>query len=293
MNIIEHQAQLEWFRERTGQIVSWPDKKSEGMLLVKKAKGIYKPAGSSLPVSIRISQDGPYLDKPEFFPDGSWVIRYHEERDSSQAEPAGNTALHKAIALAHPVGVILKVSQTPRLYKILGLGIVTEHAYGFFIVEGPAQSAPAPAAIGPEAGSEAATTADMRQRILAEVVRRQGQGKFRQNLMQAYAGRCAMTGCDAPEVLEAAHILPYRGPHSNSVQNGLLLRADLHTLFDLGLAHVCPETWTVQIAPEVAGAYRSFQGQPASLPSNEADWPAPDNLKQRAAILQSLRAQSI
>lgn len=293
MNIIEHQPQLEWFRDRTGQIVSWPDKESEGMLLVTKAKGIYKPAGSSLPVSIRISQDGPYPDKPEFFPDGSRVIRYHEELDSSQPEPAGNTALHNAIALAHPVGVILKVSQTPRRYKILGLGIVTEYAYGFFIVEGPVQSALLPAELESHTGGEAPNGADMRQRILAEVVRRQGQGKFRQALMQAYEGRCAMSGCDAPEVLEAAHILPYRGPHSNSVQNGLLLRADLHTLFDLGLAHICPETWTVQIAPEVAGAYRSFQGQPANLPSNQADWPAPDNLKQRANILQSLRAQSI
>lgn len=293
MNIIEHQAQLEWFRERTGQVVPWPDKENEGMLLATKAKGIYKPAGSNLPVSIRISQDGPYADKPEFFPDGSWVIRYHEERAAGQAEPAGNTALRNAMDLAHPVGVILQVSQTPRRYKILGLGLVTDYAYGLFIVEGPAQSVLTPAPVEPEASSEAAHTADMRQRILAEVVRRQGQGKFRQTLMEAYAGRCAMTGCDAPEVLEAAHILPYRGPHSNSVRNGLLLRADLHTLFDLGLAHICPETWTVQITPEVAGAYGSFQGQPANLPSNQAHWPDPDNLKQRAAILQSLRAQSI
>lgn len=293
MNIIEHQAQLEWFRDRTGQIVSWPDKESQGMLLATKAKGIYKPAGSRLPVSIRMSQDGPYADKPEFFPDGSWVIRYHEERASGQTEPAGNAALRKAMYVAHPVGVILQVSQTPRRYKILGLGLITDYAHGIFIVEGPAQSAQPEGIAEPDAIADAPNFADMRQRILAEVVRRQGQGKFRQALMQAYEGRCAMSGCDAPEVLEAAHILPYRGPHSNSVQNGLLLRADLHTLFDLGLAHICPETWTVQIAPEVAGAYRSLQGQPANLPSNQADWPTPDNLKQRANILQSLRAQSI
>ncbi|WP_200883691.1 HNH endonuclease [Archangium violaceum] len=51
----------------------------------------------------------------------------------------------------------------------------------------------------------------------------------------AYGGRCALTDCEEPRVLEAAHIFPYHGPQTNHVTNGLLLRADLHVLFDLGL----------------------------------------------------------
>jgi predicted restriction endonuclease len=42
-------------------------------------------------------------------------------------------------------------------------------------------------------------------------------------------------------VLEAAHIHPYRGAHTNDVTNGLLLRADLHTLFDLKLLWIDEE----------------------------------------------------
>jgi predicted restriction endonuclease len=67
------------------------------------------------------------------------------------------------------------------------------------------------------------------------VAQRQGQGTFRRKLLEAYGGRCALTGCAVEAVLQAAHIHPYLGPYTNDVTNGLLLRADLHTLFDLRL----------------------------------------------------------
>ena len=63
---------------------------------------------------------------------------------------------------------------------------------------------------------------------------RLGQGAFRVLVTDAYRRRCAITGERTLPVLEAAHIKPYAksGPHR--VSNGLLLRSDLHTLFDLG-----------------------------------------------------------
>jgi putative restriction endonuclease len=63
---------------------------------------------------------------------------------------------------------------------------------------------------------------------------RLGQGAFRVLVTNAYRRRCAMTGERTLPALESAHIKPYArsGPHS--VDNGLLLRADLHKLFDLG-----------------------------------------------------------
>ena len=50
----------------------------------------------------------------------------------------------------------------------------------------------------------------------------------------AYARRCAITGEKTLPALEAGHIRPYakNGPHE--IRNGLLLRSDLHNLFDLG-----------------------------------------------------------
>jgi len=63
---------------------------------------------------------------------------------------------------------------------------------------------------------------------------RLGQGAFRVVVTEAYQRRCAITGEKTLPVLQAAHIKPYTedGPHD--VKNGLLLRSDLHTLFDDG-----------------------------------------------------------
>ena len=79
---------------------------------------------------------------------------------------------------------------------------------------------------------------DGRERAIGAIVRRRGQPAFRRALLEAYHERCAVTGCDAPEALEAAHVVPYRGVATNHPANGLLLRADLHALFDLGLIAV-------------------------------------------------------
>ncbi len=70
---------------------------------------------------------------------------------------------------------------------------------------------------------------------------RLGQGAFRVMVTEAYGRRCAMTGERVLPVLEAAHIRPYSesGPHRTP--NGLLLRSDLHALFDEGYITVGPD----------------------------------------------------
>lgn len=69
-------------------------------------------------------------------------------------------------------------------------------------------------------------------KMLRAIRVRRGQPKFRADLLAAYGGRCAVTGCDVAEALEAAHITPYGDGGTYEVSNGLLLRADLHTLLD-------------------------------------------------------------
>ena len=71
---------------------------------------------------------------------------------------------------------------------------------------------------------------DARKRISRMIAQRRGQRAFRNNLFDAYGGRCAITGCEVPDVLEAAHIFPYRGEETNKVKNGLLLRVRPETL---------------------------------------------------------------
>lgn len=70
---------------------------------------------------------------------------------------------------------------------------------------------------------------------------RLGQGSFRVMVTDAYNRRCAATGEKVLPVLEAAHIRPYSEGGEHRVDNGLLLRSDLHTLFDRGYMTVTPE----------------------------------------------------
>ncbi len=82
---------------------------------------------------------------------------------------------------------------------------------------------------------------DDRHRIDTVRVERRGQGTFRLRLLNAYRQQCAVTGEHAVPVLEAAHIQPYLGPASNHPQNGIVLRSDLHRLYDTGYVTVTPD----------------------------------------------------
>jgi len=70
---------------------------------------------------------------------------------------------------------------------------------------------------------------------------RLGQGAFRILVTGAYNRKCAISGEKALPVLQAAHIKPFNEQGPNSVSNGLLLRSDLHILFDRGYLTVTPE----------------------------------------------------
>ncbi|NWB98368.1 HNH endonuclease [Pseudomonas gingeri] len=109
--------------------------------------------------------------------------------------------------------------------------------------------------------------ADARKRVTADIIRRRGQPAFRKALMAAYGDTCAITGCNLPAVLEAAHVHPYKGIHTNVVSNGLLLRADIHTLFDLRLIAIESETMVVRVSPKLKGTdYGKLDGSPLRPP---------------------------
>lgn len=112
------------------------------------------------------------------------------------------------------------------------------------------------------------TVEDERDRVLASVVQRQGQREFRRLLLQAYGNKCAITDCGVVDVLEAAHIYRYMGRETNIAANGLLLRADVHTLFDLRLISIDPTAMRVCVAPTLAGSeYWALSGKPFTGPS--------------------------
>ena len=113
---------------------------------------------------------------------------------------------------------------------------------------------------------------DMRARAMQEVVVRRGQSEFRDQLLDAYQ-RCAVTGSEVAAVLEAAHIDRYFGDHSHHVTNGLLLRSDIHTLFDAQLLTV-DDNYQVRVSPRLANSeYAQFENRRVHLPAHEQLWP--------------------
>jgi len=110
---------------------------------------------------------------------------------------------------------------------------------------------------------------------------RLGQGGFRVAVMESYGRRCAITGERTLPVLEAAHIRPYSedGPHL--VSNGLLLRSDLHTLFDQHYLTVTKDM-RVEVSRRIREEfsngrdYYSLHGKELkALPSAVTDRPSP------------------
>ena len=97
---------------------------------------------------------------------------------------------------------------------------------------------------------------------------RLGQQRFREEMLGRYGPRCAITGPQPPEILEAAHIRSFSSSPRHDRDNGLLLRRDLHALFDRGLIAVDPGTWTIEVAPELHRypAIAALHGAPLNVP---------------------------
>ena len=94
--------------------------------------------------------------------------------------------------------------------------------------------------------------------------RRPRQDAFRQALLLAYEGRCAITGCDAEPALEAAHVADWRS--ENDAGAGILLRADLHKLFDAGLLVIGRGYTVVAVSTVVSRAGRHEPPSPEKPP---------------------------
>ena len=281
-----HRVALQWFATHAGQERSWPGSLADGTLLASKAKGIYKPSWTKYALSVRQSLGGPYSDRDsKLRSDGTWPYDYFQENtDPDQRDSEyTNVALVQCMEDGVPVGVFRQVAIRPAArYRILGLAAVVGWEAGYFHLEGfseygQAYDRRAQAEISAlvemheraisDREDDYESLGDARDRVVASVVRRRGQPEFRSALLEAYGGRCAISGCDAEAALEACHIRPYMGPHTNALSNGLLLRADLHTLFDLGLLAVETTSMRVIVAPELKGTtYSVLVDKSVSVP---------------------------
>lgn len=119
------------------------------------------------------------------------------------------------------------------------------------------------------------------ERVSVSIKRRRGQADFRAKLLVAYDKKCAVTGYNWLDALEAAHIVAYKNRASNEISNGLLLRADIHTLFDLNLVGINAEGKVVISTLLEDSSYWYLNGRPAYLPKIEAHSPVFQALENR------------
>jgi putative restriction endonuclease len=116
-----------------------------------------------------------------------------------------------------------------------------------------------------------------------QILPRLGQGAFRIVVMDAYERRCAVTGEKVLPVLEAGHIKPYAQEGTHQPNNGMLLRSDLHKLFDLGYVTVTPDyqfevSRRVREEFENGHEYYDLHGQEIYIPRNLGLRPSVENL---------------
>ncbi len=116
--------------------------------------------------------------------------------------------------------------------------------------------------------------------ILAKI--RIGQGAFRVLVTDAYSRKCSISGEKTLPVLDAAHIRPFSNEGPHYVSNGLLLRSDIHKLFDSGYMTITDD-YKVEVSRRIKEEfsngreyYRYHGGQLLNLPENPINRPGSD-----------------
>lgn len=297
----EHARALEWFVEHEDEIGARPWRVGGQSVVpgvsipIVAQRGIHQPSGWKVALSITATRTSIYLDgKPERVDRETWVLPYkaHEGGDGMGLESRWNQALFRNHRERIPVGVFVPEGGQ---YRNLGLAMVESFDPGTatFLLRGAVRYTQAAGTWTlPEDSSDivgslliAEEAEDLR--ILAQVRCRVSQDKFRDALMKAYGGRCAATGYDAADALQGAHILAYSGRSSQLTENGLLLRADIHLLFDRHLLSVHPEHRVIRLGSRLRStAYAGLEGRSLDRPEKDSDVPAANRLAVHWAVFE-------
>jgi putative restriction endonuclease len=116
------------------------------------------------------------------------------------------------------------------------------------------------------------------------IIPRLGQGAFRVAVTEAYGRQCAITNGKVLPALDAAHIKPYADGGLHSKSNGILLRKDIHSVFDAGYVTI-KDDFTFSVSKKVKEVFNNgeeylrLHGNPVRLPETKSDWPDTDLLR--------------
>jgi putative restriction endonuclease len=197
------------------------------------------------------------ITNPVFFPPEYWVDAPEDWRDQivsgkgySMLEGVGNRIYKDAIRTA-------EMLRMPLIEDLFGTDVVVDEGsrYGEPVLTRP----------------------------------RLGQGGFRLKVTSVY-GKCAVSGEHSIPVLEAAHIRPYAEAGSHEIKNGILLRSDIHKLYDRGYVTVDPD-YTFRVSDRLKDefnngkTYYELENRKIWLPGDPENWPSRENLEYHQQVL--------
>lgn len=256
-------------------------------------RGIHVPAKQRYAASITVSAKSKYaqtgLDGFKLdLDDGTWLLFYEEhsvDRSSCFDTRWMNQGLINCLRDGVPVGVFVPQDKGSGYSR--SLAFVESFNEGTFVLHGPITEANAVAFAAPGYELDYAHTflpksdellVDTREFRLTRTAARKGQKRFRAELLSSYDGKCAVCGGSSVPTLQGAHIVEHRGESANLVQNGLLLRSDIHLLYDSLNLSIEPETYKIVLsdallATEYADLLAEGCKKKMRLPSDRRYWP--------------------
>ena len=282
-----YEALWRWFQQRTGTVGSRHMGEYLPGVGFKHAaqRGIHAPSGRDYAATVTVKRGSLYGagddGRRHDLGDGTWVVYFsaHRNNTGGETQTIWNQKLFDCMKDGIPVGLFLQTGASSDSY-MRALVFIEEFdpVTDLFTLHGPVapatehlfKSSLAPVIETeqlPALASIESMSADTRRTAIAKQRARAGQERFRRELVRAYDGKCAVTGFLTDQVLQAAHILEYRGTQTNIVQNGLLLRSDIHALFDSHLIGIEPSSYRIEVNPRIPDcAYTSLDGKSLILP---------------------------
>jgi putative restriction endonuclease len=262
--------------------------------LINPQRGIFKPSAMRFLLSIRT-----------VFPVSGRRVWYDDQRQVHEQIARGDELIDYAFMGRDPGAAdnrwLLEAmeAQVPVIYF---LGVAPQRytaIWPVYIAEWLGSELKARLAFAPPAfvqADEGAPSAPERRYGLRLVKQRLHQAVFREAVLAAYDGRCAVSGLPEPRLLDAAHIVADRDEQLGQpvVSNGLPLSKIHHAAFDANLIgidpdfriHVADELLSLNDGPMLEQGIKAVAGRIIRLPNRVADYPDCDRLAQRFELFR-------
>jgi putative restriction endonuclease len=267
--------------------------KGERVPLVNPQRGIFKPRSMAFLLSIRT-----------VFPRAGARVWYDDQRQVHDQIFRGESDVEYAFMGENPDAADnrwLREAHENRVPIIYFLGVAPGRYQAFFPVfvsgwDAAALKAQVIFGEGARADAEPPHTDAERRYALRQVKQRLHQAQFREAVLTAYDGRCALSRFPEPRLLDAAHIMPDLHDHLGQpiVPNGLPLSKIHHAAFDAHLIGIDPdfrlhisERLLAQDDGPMLDSLKALNGQLVHLPTRARDYPDRERLAQRFDLFRS------